>query len=369
MGYWFWMLLKVIFYIPFRLIFWTRVINRKELKQHRRKGVMFVCNHKSYIDGPAMWFLFHRKMNFPVKEGVVKKGFWRWLFVGLKLFPVRRGQDLALIRHCMGKLKDNEGVFFFPEGRRISGTEDGLALRNGAAMIAIKAGVPIVPMVMKRSPRPFVFNAIKIGTTISTERYQGKKMEKDDLNELSGLIHEQMTGLLDGFEVKCKPKKWEIAEPSKTRGICFIDGKLLVIKRVKNGKTYYVLPGGHVDEGESFKESVEREIKEETNIDCEQKHLLYKHNMKRLPSKDSNPRALGWTNYYSCSYLSGNVGATDAEEYTDEFVPQRGTYEPMAVSVDKLKDLELRPKEIKEQLMKDIERYGIALTRATKYVK
>jgi len=363
MSRFFWMILKIIFYIPFRLLYWTRVINKKELRKHHGKGVVVVCNHKSYLDGPAMWFLFHRQFHFPVKEGVVKKGFWRWLFKGLNLFPVKRGQDLKMTRHFLSKLEKNHGVFFFPEGRRIFNPEDSLALRNGAAMIAIKGGVPIVPIVMKRAPQMFRFNKIKVGQTISTEKYQGKKLEKSDLNELSMEIKNAMTNLLDGFEHFPKPKKWETEEVENVRSILIKDDKLLLIKRVRENRTYYVFPGGHVDSGENPTDAAVREAVEETNVQCGNPRLVYKKKMHWR--KQSKKMMQG---FYICDYVAGEPGPTDAEEYTDT-TRSNGTYEPMFVTFDELKDIDLKPISVKFQLLRDIETYGHRLERNVKLIK
>ena len=364
MGRFIWMILKIIFYIPFRLLYWTRVINRRELRKHHGKGVVVVCNHKSYADGPVMWLLFHRQFHFPVKEGVVKKGFWRWFFKGLNLFPVKRGNDLALMRHFLGKLEKKHGVFFFPEGRRIANPEDSLALRNGAAMIAIKGGVPIVPMVMKRKPQMFRFNTIKIGQTISTEEYQGKKLEKSDLNDLSAKIQTTMAELLDGFEHTPKPKWWEKRESENVRAIVIRDGKLLLLKRIKQGQEYYVFPGGHVDEGETTREAVTRETLEETNIQSITQRLLYK---ATVPARVRGKKYL--QSYYLCKYIDGEPAPTDAPEFTEERIAVNGTTEPMFIDIAELENLTIKPAVIKKQLLRDIDRYGIDLTRNVKYVK
>jgi len=231
-------------------------------------------------------------------------------------------------------------------------------------MMAIKAGVPIVPMVLKRAPRPFIPNAIKIGATISTEQYQNKKLEKSDLNDLSAKIQESMAGLLDGFEHKPKPKRWEKEESKMSRGVVFVDGKLLVIKRVKEEKEYYVLPGGHADEGESARDAVAREVQEETGVKCEPVRLLYKYKH----NKPDNPRLEGMQSVYLCEYKSGEPAPTDAEEYTDTS-RENGTYEPMLMDIETLKTVDFRYDGIKTQLLRDIERYGTNLTRSTKYVK
>ena len=49
------------------------------------------------------------------------------------------------------------------------------------------------------------------------------------------------------------------------RGVCVIDGKILLCK-AKGGKTTY-LPGGHIEFGETGRQALVREIKEEVGLD------------------------------------------------------------------------------------------------------
>jgi len=49
------------------------------------------------------------------------------------------------------------------------------------------------------------------------------------------------------------------------RGVCAVDGKLLLCK-AKGGKTTY-LPGGHIEFGETGRQALVREIKEELGLD------------------------------------------------------------------------------------------------------
>ena len=54
-----------------------------------------------------------------------------------------------------------------------------------------------------------------------------------------------------------------------TRAIIFIDDKIALIYRNKNGNIYYSLPGGGVEENETLEEATIREVKEELNLDVE----------------------------------------------------------------------------------------------------
>lgn len=73
------------------------------------------------------------------------------------------------------------------------------------------------------------------------------------------------------------------------------DGKLLMVERHKNGEHYFVLPGGHVDPGETPLEAVGREVLEETGLLVTVEKLLYtSHDML------GNDQSL-----FLCNYLGG----------------------------------------------------------------
>jgi 8-oxo-dGTP diphosphatase len=52
------------------------------------------------------------------------------------------------------------------------------------------------------------------------------------------------------------------------------DNALLLVRHVKGDRTYWLLPGGGVDYGETLGEALLREIKEETNLDAELGELV-----------------------------------------------------------------------------------------------
>ena len=50
------------------------------------------------------------------------------------------------------------------------------------------------------------------------------------------------------------------------RGIVIKDKNILLIKRIKKERTYYVIPGGGLEKNETLEEGVIREVKEELGI-------------------------------------------------------------------------------------------------------
>lgn len=61
-------------------------------------------------------------------------------------------------------------------------------------------------------------------------------------------------------------KEYELAGiETIARGVCVIDGKLLLC-RAKGGRSTY-LPGGHIEFGETGRDALVREVKEELGVD------------------------------------------------------------------------------------------------------
>lgn len=61
----------------------------------------------------------------------------------------------------------------------------------------------------------------------------------------------------------------------RVSGVIIQDGKILLIRRIRNGEEYYVFPGGGVEENESIEDSMDREIKEELCLDVKKKKLIF----------------------------------------------------------------------------------------------
>ena len=102
--------------------------------------------HRSNIDTLLAGCLTHRRIRFMGKDTLWK---YRWsgaLFSSLGAFPVHRGApDREALRNCEAAVKGGEPVVIFPEGTRQSGPKL-QPLFEGAAFVAARAGVPIIPV-------------------------------------------------------------------------------------------------------------------------------------------------------------------------------------------------------------------------------
>ena len=142
-----------------------------------------------------------------------------------------------------------------------------------------------------------------------------------------------------------------MADIKKTaRAVILINNELVLIKRVKynNGnviKEYYVTPGGHLDEKETFEEAVIREVKEELGINVKIKSELLSMYNEDLKQEEK---------FYECEYVEGKIGTGIGEEWSNPNVEKYGSYEIVYVKPEELDNINLLPIEVKEKV---IEKY------------
>lgn len=102
--------------------------------------------HRSNIDTPLAAAVTRRRMRFMGKDSLWKVKPIGWIMSALGAFPVTRGSaDREALKRCVSVLEAGEPLVLFPEGTRQSGPAV-MPLFDGAAYVAVKAGVPIIPV-------------------------------------------------------------------------------------------------------------------------------------------------------------------------------------------------------------------------------
>ncbi len=136
----------------------------------------------------------------------------------------------------------------------------------------------------------------------------------------------------------------------RARAIIIADRKILLINRVKSDESYWVIPGGRVEPGESKKEAVQRECSEELGIKVNVKDLF----LKRISDK---PETIGHCEYfYLCEIAGGVIGTGQGPEFRPGRDEYKGQYNIRWVDLRKLPDLNLKPEELKNKI---VEKYVI----------
>ena len=67
----------------------------------------------------------------------------------------------------------------------------------------------------------------------------------------------------------------------RAEGLLVRDGRILLAQHTRDDASYWVLPGGHVELGESLSEALVREFREELTLDVAPAALLWVHQFIR----------------------------------------------------------------------------------------
>lgn len=165
--------------------------------------------HRSYIDTPIASGCTRRRLRFMGKDSLWKKQPFRWTLSALGGFPVSRGTaDREAILRSIQVLESGEPLVLFPEGERKSGPVV-QPLFDGAAYVACKAGVPIVPVGIGGSElamgkgakwiRPRKVHVI-IGRPLPVPPLIDGRMRRAAVRETSLLLHSELQRLFDAAE-------------------------------------------------------------------------------------------------------------------------------------------------------------------------
>ena len=114
------------------------------------------------------------------------------------------------------------------------------------------------------------------------------------------------------------------------------NNKVALIRREKEGRIYYVFPGGKQENGETIEQCAKREALEELGVEVEIGELI-----TQVPYN-------GIQYYYHAKIIGGQFGTGQGEEFTNT---TRGSYVPMWVEIEKLRALDVVPPEVVEQIV------------------
>lgn len=113
------------------------------------------------------------------------------------------------------------------------------------------------------------------------------------------------------------------------------DGRVLLARHEKAGESYWVLPGGAVEPGETAAEALVRELREEAGVEAEVGDLLFVNDGYR-------PEAETVALYFAAEVVRELAQPTHVHE--------KVLQETRWLTIDELRDLELRP-DIKSELL------------------
>lgn len=194
---------KALFFVLIKLFGRLRVVGRPQVP--RTGGVLVASNHVSYIDPPALGVASPRPIHFMAKAELFRVPILGPLIRRLGAFPVKRGTaDRTALRTAHELLTAGKLVVVFFEGKR---SPDGKlqSPELGAAMIALRAGVPIVPAalintdhLLPRHGKRLHFSRVTVvfGEPLTFPQMAGKAGDRAALQEVSDIVASRIAALL-----------------------------------------------------------------------------------------------------------------------------------------------------------------------------
>ncbi len=164
---------------------------------------VFASNHLSYMDTPVVLGRIPTQFRFMAKEGLFKIPFLGTHLKQAGHISVPRENPRAAVKaltHAAEVIRDKGvSVLVFPEGGR---SDDGHLheFKEGAAYIAIKAGVPIVPVALTGTRQILALGSatfrsgavtLRIGDPIAT-----KGLSLRDRGELTALMRQRIVAMI-----------------------------------------------------------------------------------------------------------------------------------------------------------------------------
>jgi 8-oxo-dGTP pyrophosphatase MutT (NUDIX family) len=121
----------------------------------------------------------------------------------------------------------------------------------------------------------------------------------------------------------------------RSRAIIIRNRHIALIKRQREGRTYYVVPGGGREPGETPEQTAIRESYEELGLNVAIDRLL-----ARVVFRGREQF------YFFARVTGGHFGTGNGPEMTGKYPPERGTYTPVWISLKHVEHINLFPPSI-----------------------
>ena len=185
---------------------WFRVTVSGREHLPRTGAYIIAPVHRSNIDTPLSSFITSRRVRFMGKDSL-----WKNRQIGKFLsllggFPVTRGAaDFEALKRCVAVLDAGEPLVMFPEGTRQHGPVVH-PLFEGPAYVALKRGVPIVPVGIGGSQRVMRKGSkmiwphkchVTVGAPITVEHGGSGRVDRERMTQITAQLSAALQSVFD----------------------------------------------------------------------------------------------------------------------------------------------------------------------------
>lgn len=189
-------ILKSIVFVVFSVAFRVKIEGRENIP---KAGAAVLCaNHNSELGMFFIGYRIKRLVRWMAKEELFKNPIFAAFIKSLGAFPIKRGKsDIDAMKALFKLLDEGHIIGMFPEGTRVKDrTKKDVKAKPGAAMIAVKKGVPIIPVGVEGGNKVFRRVRIVFGEPYYIKTEPGKKYTTVEYTDMSNEIMEKVYGLL-----------------------------------------------------------------------------------------------------------------------------------------------------------------------------
>jgi 1-acyl-sn-glycerol-3-phosphate acyltransferase len=185
------------------------------------QGAVIVSNHRSSVDPFFIQTATGRKIHWLVAREYCEHPALRWFLSACEVIAVSRGGiDTAATKTAIRLASEGGIVGMLPEGRINMTEEFMLPMRPGAALVALKARVPVVPCYIRGAPfrryswSPLLMPArvdVTFGPPIDLSEFYDREGDPDLTESVMERIARALAKLAGqpGFEPQIAGRNWK----------------------------------------------------------------------------------------------------------------------------------------------------------------
>lgn len=159
-----------------------------------RGGAIFAMNHVGFADPFVVSVCFwYRRVFYLAAETVMQGKLRSLLLKGTGCIKIDRNiSDLEAVKKCIGILKEGRTLAIFPQGG-LTADGESVEVKSGAVLMALQAGVPIIPMYSPRREHWYRRKVVVIGDAIDCSTFVTKKIPSmKDIEAASDALQQAM---------------------------------------------------------------------------------------------------------------------------------------------------------------------------------
>lgn len=178
-----------------RILWRVEIIGSPKIADLHQGGAILVANHRCSLDPFFLQLAAGRRVHWMVAGEYFKNPIFGPVLNLFQAIPTNRtGADNASMKRAIRLASEGRLVGMFPEGRINRTSKPLLNIRSGAAMVASKSGVPLLPCWIEGAPRGWAVWSglfmsahvrVFIGQAIETKPDDGVQLSTEELIERS----------------------------------------------------------------------------------------------------------------------------------------------------------------------------------------